>query len=87
MGKYIRTKDGVYERMFPNDEHRISFDHKTIEPAYYTIKNEWVAKKDVVKQADTIEELIDEYVRVHKTFDNRSMVCDKELAISSNKYP
>lgn len=87
MGKYIRTKDGVYERMFPDTEHRISFDHKTIEPTYYTTKRDWVAKKDVIKQADTIEELIDEYVRVHKTMNNRSMICDKELAISSNKYP
>lgn len=61
--KYIRTKDGIYERMFPDCEtQRISFDHKTIEPAYYTTKNDWIAKKDVVKQADTIEELCDCYV-------------------------
>lgn len=64
--KYVRTKDGIYERMFPDVEQRISFDHKTIEPAYYTTKCEWVAKKDVLKQADTIEELCDEGVCEHK---------------------
>lgn len=62
--KYIRTKDGIYELMFPNEEQQMSFDHKTIEPAYYTTKNDWVAKKDVIKYADTVEELIDELVVV-----------------------
>ncbi len=60
--KYIRTKEGIYERMFPDEEHLISFDHKTIELAYYTTKNEWVAKKDIIKQADTIEDLCDKFV-------------------------
>lgn len=36
-------------------------------------------------RADTIEKLCDEYVRVYKTMNNRSMICDKELAISSSK--
>lgn len=60
--KYIITKDGIYELMFPNEEQQMSFDHKTIEPAYYTTKNDWVAKKDVIKYADTVEELCDEFV-------------------------
>lgn len=60
--KYIRTKDGIFERKFPNKEQQISFDHKTIEPAYYTVKYDWIAKKDVIKQSDTIEELCDEFV-------------------------
>lgn len=61
--KYIRTKDGIYELM-PNIEqdYEVSFDSKTLEPAYYTINHEWVAKKDVIKQADTIEELCDLFV-------------------------
>lgn len=61
--KYIRTKDDIYELM-PNIEqdYEISFDNKTLEPAYYTINHDWAAKKDVIKQANTIEELIDEYV-------------------------
>ena len=60
--KYIRTKESVYELMFPNTEHRISFDHKTIECAYYTTKYDWVAKKDVIKESDNIEDLFDGYV-------------------------
>ena len=60
--KYIRTKDGIYARMFPDVEQQISFDHKTIEPAYYSINNEWIAKRDVIKQADTIEELCEWFV-------------------------
>ena len=65
--KYIRTKDGIYERMFPDCKtQRISFDHKTIEPAYFTADYEWVAQKDVIKQADTIEELCDEFIVVHE---------------------
>ena len=59
--KYIRTKDGIFERKFPNMEHQISFDHKTFEPAYYTVKYDWIAKKDVIKQSDDIKELFDGY--------------------------
>lgn len=63
--KYIRTKDGIYEQMFPDCEtQRISFDHKTIEPAYYTINHDWVAKKDVINQADNLDELCDDFVLV-----------------------
>lgn len=63
--KLIRTKDGIYELM-PNIEqdYTMSFDGETLEPAYYTINHEWVAKKDVNKQADTIEELLDEIVLI-----------------------
>ena len=73
--KYIRTKNEIFERMFPDCEtQRISFDHKTIEPAYYTINHDWVAQKDVIKQADTIEELCDEFISVrdnwHDHWDN-----------------
>ena len=59
--KIIRTKDGIYELM-PNIEQKyeVSFDGKTLEPAYYTINTDWIAKKDVVDKADTIEELCDE---------------------------
>ena len=65
--KYIRAKDGIYELM-PNIEqhHKVSFDGKTIEPAYYTLDTDWIAKKDVIKQADSIEELCDEYVFFEK---------------------
>ena len=91
--KYIRTKDGIYERMFPDVEQRISFDHKTIEPAYYTTKCEWVAKKDVLKQADTIEELCDEFVRyvaaenyhnIMRNYDIDNLSCIKERLQKTN---
>lgn len=62
--KYVRTKDGIYERMFPDDEQQISFDHKTIEPAYFTTQRDWVAQKDVIRQADNLEELCDDFVLV-----------------------
>lgn len=62
--KYIRTKDGIFERKFPNKEQQISFDHKTIEPAYYTVKYDWIAKKDVIKESDNPEDLCDEFVWV-----------------------
>lgn len=63
--RYVKTNDGIYELM-PNIEqdYEMSFDHKTLEPAYYSINHEWVAKKDVIKQGDTIEELCDCFVIV-----------------------
>lgn len=63
MIKYVRTKDGIYELM-PNisQDYEMSFDGETLEPAYYTIDTDWIAKKDVIDQADTIEELCDEFV-------------------------
>lgn len=63
--RYIRTKNRIYELMFPHTEQQMSFDHQTIEPAYYSINNEWVAKRDVIKYANTIEELCDEFVIEH----------------------
>ena len=48
----------------PNIEqdYEVSFDNKTLEPAYYTIDTDWIAKRDVIAQADTIEELCDAFV-------------------------
>lgn len=62
--KYVRAKEGVYELMFPNTEYRISFSNKTIEPAYFTTKRDFVAKKDVIKASDNIEDLFDKLVWV-----------------------
>ncbi len=84
MSKYIVTKDRIYERMFPDCEtQRISFDHKTIEPAYFTVDYEWVAQKDVTKQADTVEELCDEYVSINKESKNHSLI---EIEKDGNRY-
>lgn len=76
--KYIRTKDGIYEL----DKYKEKYHYFKVNGSAYKLQ-----KVSECKQADTIEELIDEYVRVHKTFNNRSMICDKELAISSSKHP
>jgi len=85
--KYIRTKYGIFERMFPNDEQRISFDHKTIEPAYYTTKNDWVAKRDVIKQADNIKELCDDFVVCHSEVNNGlPFICPKKNDLLENMF-
>ena len=81
--KYIRTEDGIYERMFPDTEHRISFDHKTTEPAYYTTKHDWIAKKDVVKQADNIEELCDRFVIEYKQH-NKQRILKTYIKVERN---
>lgn len=86
--KYIRTKNEIFERMFPDCEtQRISFDHKTIEPAYYTINHDWVAQKDVIKQADTIEELCDEFVYIDEFFKREHRLAySLENALALCKY-
>ena len=84
--KYIRTKYGIFERMFPNDEQRISFDHKTIEPAYYTTKNDWVAKRDVINQADTIEELFDGFVFIDTSANEIHVSKDMEQAKNDGMF-
>lgn len=48
--KYIRTDDGVY-----------SLGDKEIDTAVLT-NHGWAFKRDIIARADTIEELIDEYV-------------------------
>ena len=54
--KYIRTKDNIYE--LKNKEISVSFD------VYHYVKgkNTPISSKDIIKQADTIEELCDEFV-------------------------
>jgi len=57
--KYIRTKDGIYE--FPKGFTEFNWNNKTL------LENEehivWTGG-EVIAQADTIKELIDEYVCV-----------------------
>lgn len=64
--KYIRTKDGIYEI----DETTILASlppcYKVIKP---TDKHYAISEKKVIKQADTIEELCDEFVVVDKTWE------------------
>ena len=60
--KYIRTKDGIYE---VEKKERAYFEGH---PWLYCCKGKYelVEEKDIIKQADTIEELCDYYI----VFDN-----------------
>lgn len=54
--KYIRTKDGIYrttKNFVVGKEHYVAWHD------FY---------EEIIKQADTIEELCDEFVAIHKTF-------------------
>jgi hypothetical protein len=56
---YIRTKDGVYEEL------------DTTEQGVWTIYGDFIKNNEILNQADTIEELCDEFVGVDKTCENR----------------
>lgn len=53
--KYIKTKDGVYEVV---DKYEVSYVIGYTEDGF----EKKVYKEDVIKQADTIEELCDEFI-------------------------
>lgn len=57
--KYIRTKDGIYKtrQCYPEETF---FENVT-----YVYRHEFVKNKDIVKQANTIEELCDEFVCIN----------------------
>ena len=85
--KYIRTKDNHIFKLSNGTDFE-----KTKETYVWCFDKRLgfhfkVDIKIILKQANTIEELVDEYVRVHKTTNVKPMICDKELAISSSKYP
>ena len=54
--RYIRTKDGIIE-ITKDKKHCIAYDK------IFELKEDW--QKEVIKSADTIEELCDEFVVVH----------------------
>ena len=56
---YIRTKEGVYEV-------KVNKYHELV----YCKNNQIVLSCNIIKQADTIEELCDEFVGVDKTCEN-----------------
>ena len=56
MGKYIRTKDAIYKVRKP------ALDEYLWEDSTYVYKHEHINNKDIIKRADTIEELIDKFV-------------------------
>ena len=87
---FIRTKDGIYET-----SQTISVDFKEcyIE-AYDTQLERWV-KKDIIAQADTIEELCDSFVYldisfnriVHRREDTLSCLCERHNIINDTEMP
>ena len=54
--QYIRTKDGIYKVRKP------ALDEYLWEDATYVYRHEHIGNKDIIKRADTIEELCDEFV-------------------------
>ncbi len=56
--KYIRTKDGIFELVILDKEHQYLKRNVLIAPL--------IEKIDIVKKADTIEELCDEFVMFSK---------------------
>ena len=95
---YIRTKDGVYEV--------VGFDEECIIPSIlikvksnYDIRITHCCKDDIIKQADTIEELCDEFVYngwlyqnkivdnclIENSFDEETIPIDDEM-ISNGIY-
>lgn len=78
--KYIRTKDGIYEP--------IHYEDQLIEAEYYLDhENNLIDERDIIKQADTIEELCDEFVKKSKqTWNNYFVIGEDALRIFDRKY-
>lgn len=87
MKKYIRTKDNIYE-LNPHDyESPMCVDGETLTTCVYTKNHEWVAKSDIIKQADTIKELCDEFVKKSKEIGNDYFEIGKNaFVIFDRKY-
>lgn len=67
--KYIRTKDGIYEVV---DTYEVSYVIGYTEDGF----EKKVYKEDIIKQADTIEELCDEFVYCYR--DDMSILANEE---------
>lgn len=78
MSKFIRTNEGIFEVVFKDLKGSVDENEKCI-----LVKREnpfieyYLMKKDIIKQADTIEELCDEF---HIEFD--SLWLPKEILYS-----
>lgn len=58
MSKYIRTKDGIYEI-------KENIMLTSLPPQYQRIDGKGIPQTEVIKQADAIEELCDEFVYIN----------------------
>lgn len=73
--KYIRTKDGkIFEKEY--------FSYESILQAHF-YHGRFVDCKEPIKEADTIEELIDEYVSVDKESKHSSLI---EIEKHGNRF-
>lgn len=71
--KYIRTKDAIYKVRKP------ALDEYLWEDSTYVYKHEHIKNSEIIKQADTIDDLCDEFVVVREkqkpiTFTNLEQV-------------
>lgn len=76
MGKYIRTKDGIYE---PTKWQCDLSGEMILVKADNKFGNDKVFTRDIIKQADTIEELCDNFVRYVAVDDFHNILRDYEF--------
>lgn len=82
--KYIRTKDKIIKIPFANEEEWKNAKYRFYS-SYEEWKRIWFANVKIIKQADTIEELIDEFV--YKHFDSYELCSIKTFDIKATlKY-
>lgn len=74
--KYIRTKDGIYE---PTAWQCDLSGELILVKAYNKFGNDTVFAKDIVKEADTIEELCDEFVSNNKLLEPKYIYSNESL--------
>ena len=88
--KYIRTKDGVYEALesfkTPEGYFYFSYEQKTND-ALNPIVRESVYDYDLIKQADNIKELCDDFVVCHSEVnDGLPFICPKRDGLLENMF-
>ncbi len=82
--KYIRTEKGIYEVVGADS---CSYLNAPPEMYYITSNNKNILKSEVIAQADTIEELCDEFVLVNENvFTKPQMLEDDYNRIDLNYY-
>ena len=75
--RYIRTKDGIYEVISSNCGWEI--------PVYANndFGEKYIQEDDIIKQADTIEELCDEFVLLHE---DKTFSCQGDYDVCKEYY-
>ena len=78
--KYIRTKDGIYR----GGEFYLDGLDENLKPTFKIKVRSTITENEIVKKADTIEELCDEFVIVWKDYEYKHCIWEdlKELKLS-----